>query len=150
MRGRKPKPIALRILGGNAGHRAINFDAPTASTNKPKRPRILSKEGRKAWKIICEELEAMSILSRAEFGIIGALAQAYGRWIHAEEELAKTQELVTTILGNIIQNPWLGIANRSIDQISRLSAQLGLDPTARTRIKASIGKEKGNLGKFIA
>lgn len=61
MRGRKPKPTALKILQGNPGHRPIgdvmSTDMP-ATPGIPTPPEHLDEIARKQWFRLCDELHS--------------------------------------------------------------------------------------------
>ncbi len=46
--------------------------------------------------------------------------------------------------GNVIQNPYLGVANRAWDQVRQMSIEFGLTPSSRSRIKVGKPKEESN------
>lgn len=53
MRGRKPKPTALRIVGGNAGHRPLPVAEPVA-TGRPVPPIPLEPRAAELWASMIE------------------------------------------------------------------------------------------------
>jgi len=59
MRGRRPKPAALRELEGNPGHREI-IDSPQPPAVLPKPPAHLSKAAKKLWKHIGPQFAALA------------------------------------------------------------------------------------------
>ena len=64
----------------------------------------------------------------------GGLLQAWARWVEAEEQLARTPTLLKTPSGYVQQSPWLSIANRQLEIMGRYMAELGLTPSARSRV----------------
>lgn len=144
MRGRKPKPAALRLIEGNREHRPI-LPEPKPSPDKPRCPKYLKGEARKAFRLIAGELGRMNLLHRSDTYVIVALAIAAGNLADSRRRWQEEGAKMTVEIGEGkpgIQNPLLGIMHRSIDKISRLSAQLGLDPTARARLIMPQAKEK--------
>jgi P27 family predicted phage terminase small subunit len=84
----------------------------------------------------------MGILAHSDQGIMAAACNAFSRWLRAEEQLKLLiteknpyTEVIKTKAGNYIQNPLVGIANSARDAVVRYEAELGLSPTARTKIK---------------
>ena len=69
---------------------------------------------------------------------LAAYCQAYGRWVEAEEALSKTPALLKTPAGYIQQSPWLSISNKQLELMARYMAELGLTPSARSRLAVSI------------
>ncbi len=140
--GRKPKHPDLKLIEGNRGHKAIDLNIPRPASLRPPCPRdLLDGAARKKWSYIVRELEEMGILARSDQFVIAAAANAWSRWLRAEEQLRKIAtdpdkytEVIKTKSGNWIQNPIVGIANAARDDLVRYSAELGLTPTSRTRI----------------
>ena len=139
MRGRTPKSTALRIIEGNRGHRPINTAEPKPESKAPARPRILKGWEIKGWKYLVRELEKMGTLATSDLGVMIAYCHWFGNVMDAKDKLSEPGEdngkIIKTTLGNLIQNPWLGMANTAAKELAKVSAALGLDPTSRTRIK---------------
>jgi hypothetical protein len=68
--------------------------------------------------------------------VLAAYCQAWGRWVEAEEKLRETPTMVRTPSGYVQQNPWLPVANKQLEIMSRYMAELGLTPASRSRVKA--------------
>jgi P27 family predicted phage terminase small subunit len=69
--------------------------------------------------------------------MLAAYCMVFARWVEAERELRKTAKLVKSPSGYPLQNPWLAIANRAIEQMRQLGSDLGLSAAALTRISRS-------------
>lgn len=57
-----------------------------------------------------------------------------GRWVEAERRLAETPPLLKTPAGYVQVSPWITISNRQVELMTRLMAELGLTPSARSRL----------------
>jgi len=101
----------------------------------PKPPALLKGEALREWKRITPQLAAVGILTRLDLAVLAAYCQAWARWLDAESNLIKTGPVVKALSGYPMLNPWLCIANKAMQQIQRLAAELGLTPSARTRIE---------------
>jgi len=121
MRGRKPKPMA------NAG-------ASTSLAALPRCPPHLSDVARREWRRISGPLHQAGLLTVADRAALAAYCQAFGRWVEAEERLKETPVLLRTPSGYAQQSPWLSIANKQLELMGRYMAELGLTPSARTRL----------------
>jgi P27 family predicted phage terminase small subunit len=55
-------------------------------------------------------------------------------WI-AEAEIKRRGPVVKTEGGNIIQNPFLAVANKCLAQMAQLENEFGLTPSSRSRIR---------------
>lgn len=144
--GRKPKPTHLKLVTGNPGKRALKPDAiqPPARSKVLAPPAHLSGEAKSEWKRLAPMLTKLGILSDLDRGAFAAYCQAYGRWKLAEDSLDNLRRkdesgfagmLVTTKAGNTIQNPLVGIANRSMDMMVKYAAEFGFTPSARARVQ---------------
>lgn len=141
MKGRKPKPTALRLIEGNLGHRSINRNEPKPRTAAPPRPSILQGEERKAWEYLVRELKQMGTIASSDRASLTAYCHWWGGFMKAKgklKELAAAEnphpEVIETSSGNFIQNPWLSIANTAAKELAKISEKLGLDPTSRARL----------------
>ena len=59
MRGRKPKPTALKVLEGNPGKRPLNKKEPQPEKKAPAARHGWSRKAKKEWKRMAKTLEAM-------------------------------------------------------------------------------------------
>jgi P27 family predicted phage terminase small subunit len=136
MRGRKPKPSRLRIVGGNAGRRPINTREPKPAIAAPSAPAVLRGEARREWRRVVPMLEAMGVLAAIDRAALAAYCQSYGRWLDAERELRRAGLTFETDKGNHVQSPLVGIARRAMADVVRYSAEFGMTPSARSRVQA--------------
>lgn len=135
MRGRKPKPSALRTRGAGK-HEPIPPDA------RPRCPDHLSPAARKEWRRLAKPLHEMGVLSTADRAALAAYCQAWSRWVEAEEKLKETPPLLKTPSGYVQQSPWLSIANKQLEIMGRYMAELGLTPASRTRVANRNGQDE--------
>jgi len=134
MRGRTSKPTALKHVDGNPGKRAINGAEPKPPGDKPTCPAHLSPTAKAEWKRIAGTLNEIGLLTRIDRTVLAAYCQAYGRWVEAEKKLAETPPLLKTPAGYVQASPWIGIANKQVELMVKLMAELGLSPSARSRL----------------
>lgn len=140
MRGRKPKPVDLRVLHGAAVDRARE-EQPTPRRVLPRCPDNLQGVAADKWHKLARELYDAGLLTAIDKDALATYCVVYARWVEAEEQISRTGTVLKTKDGNIIQNPYLSIANRCIDQLSKLEAEFGMTPSSRTRVKAAIIRE---------
>lgn len=138
MAGRKPLPTHLKMVRGTLQKCRMNPDEPTPDPEIPDAPPHLSPEAREEWERLALELYELGILSTIDRAALAAYCQAYGRWVEAEEQLRNidgTMKLTeTTSNGNIIQNPLVGIANKSLELMHKYLTEFGMSPSSRTRL----------------
>jgi P27 family predicted phage terminase small subunit len=65
---------------------------------------------------------------------LAAYCQAWARWVEAEENLVKYGVVIKAPSGFPIQSPYLAIANKAMDQMTRLLVEFGMSPSSRSRV----------------
>lgn len=143
-RGRKPKPSNLKVISGTDRADRRNEAEPQVSIAMPDAPAHLCKEALVEWNRVCREMYDAGILSGLDRAGLAAYCQAYGRWVRAEESLARMAErdpvtnglMIKTQSGNAIQNPLVGSANKAMADMMKYAAEFGMTPSARSRITA--------------
>ena len=135
MRGRKPKPTALKVIAGNPGRRPLNRREPVPERDVPTCPSHLLAAGKAEWKRIVHELYDLGVISRLDRASLAAYCQAYGRWVEAERKLTETPAILKMPSGYIQQNPWLTIATKQMELVQRFAAELGMTPSSRSRVE---------------
>ncbi|RUT32433.1 phage terminase small subunit P27 family [Arsenicitalea aurantiaca] len=136
MRGRKPKPTALKLIEGNPGHRPLNHREPRPQPGIPTCPAHLSPTAKAEWKRLARQLHGLGVLSELDRSALAAYCQAYGRWAEAERQLKTTPALLRTPAGYVQPNPWLAIANKNLELMHKFMTELGLSPSSRSRVSA--------------
>lgn len=126
MRGRKPIPRARDQV-----------TRPLASL--PRCPAHLNDLARKEWRRLATPLHEAGLLTLADRAALAAYCAAYARWVEAEEHLSKGPPLIKTPSGYVQQSPWLTVANKQLEIMGRFMAELGLSPSARTRLRLPDG-----------
>ena len=134
MRGRKPKPTALKRIEGNPGRRPINGREPVAPPDLPSCPQHLAPSAKAEWKRLARVLYDIGLLSRLDRAALAAYCAAYGRWVEAEKKLQETPALLKTPSGYVQPSPWIGIANRQMEIMAKFMAEMGLTPSSRSRV----------------
>jgi len=71
------------------------------------------------------------------------------RWVKAEKMVREKGEIIKTAAGNIIQNPYLSIANRALDQLNKLGAEFGMTPSSRSRVKTDAPDVEQELERLL-
>lgn len=152
MRGRKPKPTGLRLIEGNREHRTIHAELePKPAAVKPPCPKILTGQARKHWRYLVKQLEAMSILGQSDQGTIMSAAIAFGQAYDLQEQVKgitdkkkKTPEDIKSQMGI------LRALRQTLRDLVTFEAHLGLNPTARTRIKLEKPQTQSRLERLLS
>lgn len=150
MRGRKPNPTALKIAQGNPGKRKLNMHEPRPEAGAPC-PDHLDGLARERWEQVVPELERLGIITRVDIPAMTRYCEAWALWRKAMSTVAEQGEVIPTIKGNLIQNPWLGIANKQAEIMRRLEGEFGLTPSSRSRFSTppAPGGPADELADFI-
>ena len=136
MKGRKPKPTALKLLEGNAGHRPLPEDEPKPLCEIPDCPGQLNQLAQEEWVRIARELKALGLISHLDRTALLFYCEDYALAVEAMGQVSAKGLMVKTGRGNPIQNPYLSIANAAKDRAMKAMEQFGGTPSARTRLHA--------------
>lgn len=172
MRGRKPKPTALRILAGNPGKRRLPQREPKPEAGAPACPEWLDSEAKREWRRVVGHLDAAGILTRADRAALAAYCQAWSGWLAAElrkrarEEAAAAARSVFEGAGPEDRAGHLKAlleadrlvdaaevrARKSMELMIRACVELGLTPSSRTRVKSIERRpeEASDASRFFA
>jgi P27 family predicted phage terminase small subunit len=153
VRGRKPKPTRRKQLEGFAGKRRRNrrepklppFQKPQAPPAAPAAPAPVNGEAvptellgdavaTAEWLRTVPMLREREVITEGDRGSLIALCQ---QWSVYQEAVAKWRALgmiVKAPSGYPMVNPYLGVANKALNQCLRLWAELGLTPSSRARV----------------
>src|SRR5215831_5793220 len=121
MRGRKPKPPQLRLVGGNAGKR------PIRRSPQPKgvaaRPPGLSPAARREWDRLKPPLAALGLLTPADAQFFACYCEAAATWRHANQQLRKLGEMVLDDKGMPCRNPWLRVRSDAAAELRQFGSE---------------------------
>ena len=134
VRGRKPKPTALKVLEGNPGHRPLNKKEPMPKGKLPRCPDWLEDDAKKEWKRLGKVLAEMGMLTEIDRAAFAGYCQAYARWKGAEEFITQHGDMVRTPNGYLQQVPQVSIAQTNLKIMLKFCEQFGLTPSARSRM----------------
>lgn len=139
--GRKPMPTSMKVLRGETRPSRLNRDEPRPAPRRPSCPSYMSASAKRAWRVICRELGAMGGLHAADAALVEVLANALAGYRGATTLVNQTGQLVKGRDGNIVRHPLLIVIKQHSDTIIRVSSELGLSPSARTRLVAAVSAE---------
>jgi P27 family predicted phage terminase small subunit len=156
-RGRKPKPLALKVLAGNPGRRPLT-NTPTGTkfaAGVPDCPKHLGKVARAEWKRVTAELNAAGVLATADRGVVAAFCDAWADLVAFGQDIEKNGHMIDVPLVDRNAKPTGGTARRvnpavryrseAGKRVQSLGAELGLSPASRSRIGA--GQSGGASGR---
>src|SRR5687768_12733153 len=122
IRGSKPKPIELRVIEGNRGRRPLPAGVPAAS-GKPVKPRWLKGARARLWD---EYAPLLPWLARVDSETLAAWCCLAAEFSAAPDRMLSAR----------------------ISQMRTLAAELGMTPSARTRLGTQ--NESKEKNKYFA
>jgi P27 family predicted phage terminase small subunit len=147
MRGRKPKPTALKIAEGNPGRRPLNKNEPVPPEGELIAPPWLEGE---ALRIFNEDVVPlvlqMGVGTVADIQALARYAHHLNEWRKAAQWLEKhgskfpvrAKEPPHTVIG-FQQYPEVAIYRQISKLLLAMEAEFGMTPSARTRVQATHG-----------
>jgi P27 family predicted phage terminase small subunit len=137
MAGRKPLPTHLKVVKGTARPHRLNKDEPRPPVAVPLPPPHLDDRARAKFTEIAEMLARYGVMTELDAGALARYAVIWCRWTDAEAEVKRRGPVVKTEAGNIVQNPFLAVANKCVLQMGQIESEFGMTPASRSRIRAS-------------
>ena len=143
---RPRKPTNLKVVQGtNRPHR--NNNEPVVSLEAPECPDWLSKESKKYWEEISEQLVNVGLIGVVDGALFGLHCDSYGRLIEVSDQLKKMDDMLDqTPNGLEVQSALWQIRNKLWDQVLRSASEFGLSPAARSKINMPEKAEKKKDG----
>lgn len=144
-RGPKPKPTALLKLHGS-WRADLNKHEPQPPSGDPECPDWLEQEAKNNWAELCPLLSAMRVLTKADKNALARYCQYLARWRQCEEWVTRFGGRMPVkkdgeVIG-YVESPEVRQSLKYAAALSKLEADFGLTPSARTRIVAMEGEQK--------
>jgi len=151
MRGRKPKPTAIKVLAGNPGRRPVNKAEPRfhVPERTPSPPSFLSASAAEIWRDLGKLLREAGLFTVVDRYALAMFCAVADRWMEAERKLQQTGVVITSEAGGLYQNPWLSIANKAWGQMRQMLSEFGLTPAERSRLKTVVADEEPSLAEML-
>lgn len=154
-RGPNSKPVELKVLQGNPGHRAIDLSAMfRPEVGAPSVPKWLSLSARKVWRRLLPELLRYNLISPVDQDAFAILCQTSARLALVEMALAGKQArleaegkpavealLDVTPNGLQVQSALYTILNKEQEKLNKQLEMFGLRPDARARVTAAMRQQ---------
>jgi P27 family predicted phage terminase small subunit len=160
MPGRKPIPMALKLLRGNPGHEKLNHDAPqpSAPVDVLEPPAFLPPYAQEEWHRLAGELHALRLLTVADVKTFAAYCGAYATWRRTEEELARAAREECAVAGGLLvrsaqgdkANPLLSISRKAAADLVRYGTEFGLTPVSRGRLSIAPSRAPNKFSGLLA
>ena len=135
MMGRPPIPTHLKLVKGTARSDRENPNELKPPLVVPDPPSHLDEREKAKFSAMAEMLARHGVMTELDSGAIARYAIVWCRWLDAEAEVKKRGQVVKTTSDNVIQNPFLAVANKCMTQMAQIESEFGLTPSARSRIR---------------
>jgi len=148
IRGRKPKPVNLKIIEGNPGKRAINRNEPKPRPIRPSCPRWLLSEAKAEWRRIAPELERMGLLTIVDRAALAAYCQAWARMVDAEAKIEQYGSILKAKRSDYVQvSPYETLRRQNANLVRAFCTEFGLTPSSRGRMTVPGSGDEGECPK---
>ena len=146
----KSKPTRMKQLEGNPGKKAMPKiePQPEALSKLPDPPEYLGEIGRQEWRERGSQLLACGLLTEIDLPAFAAYCRAHERWVIAERRIEENGEILMTTNGNVIQSPYVGMANKAWELRHKALTDFGMNPSARSKVSVNPQKPKGKFGEY--
>lgn len=135
MAGRKPLPTHLKLVKGTARPHRLNKAEPKPKVAVPEPPSHLDERAQAKFAAMAEMLARHGVMTELDVGALARYVVIWCRWIDAEAEVKRRGPVVKTEAGNVIQHPFLAVANKCLLQMAQIESEFGLTPSSRSRIR---------------
>lgn len=137
-RGPPPKPTAQKKLEGT--YRKDRDPSAggefTPPPGVPVRPKWLDKEACAEWNRVVPLLLEGKVLTALDGGALERYCVAHSNWVKAQRDVQKNGVVMLSKFGPMT-NPNVRIAKDERAAAKQLAQELGLSPSARTRVKVT-------------
>jgi P27 family predicted phage terminase small subunit len=130
------------VLRGNPSKRALPTHEAKPAVKLPPAPKHLSVEARREWRRTGKELLRLGLVTTLDRGMFAGYCQAWGRLVEAEEQLRKFGTVIKAPSGFLVQSPYLAIANRALEHMTKIAVEFGMSPSSRSRVHAAAPAEE--------
>ena len=134
MAGRKPLPTALKKLKGTLQKCRTNASEPQPPGDLVEPPEYMSEGAKNAWRYAIESAPQY-LLRRLDMSVLEVWACAADLYRKAQAGLTKTGLLIKAPnTGVPMQSPYLAIANKQAQIMTKAATEMGFTPASRSRI----------------
>lgn len=133
MRGRKPKPTALKVLEGKTGS-VMNNREPLPEKGLVSSPDWLTPNQKASWDYWIDNAPK-NLLTSIDKNVLTVYVVAEDIHRQAVEAIREAGLIVPSpVKGEPMQNPWLAILNKQALILLKAGAELGFSPSSRSRV----------------
>lgn len=115
----------------------------------PEKPAHLSDAAAAEWDVVAPQLLEAGLLSTIDRTALAAYCQAYGRWVEAEVALKTHGTLVKSPSGFPMVSPYLTVANKAMEQMTKMLIEFGMSPSSRSRVTVDKPIKENKVSRFL-
>ena len=112
-------------------------------------PEWLSPEAARHWPAVVKQLHDAGLLTAIDATALALYRESFARWKDANARIVKYGTVVKSPNGYPIQSPYLAIANKAHEQMTKLLAEFGMTPSSRSRCTVTMPDDPSPYAKFI-
>lgn len=148
MRGRKPKPTALKLVTGNPGRRPLNKKEPKPKRVIPSPPEHMSARAMAAWGALSTRLDRLGLLTELDALALEQLCENYGEILELRADIVANGrfQTVTTQSGDAMERvrPAATLLSDAERRFRAMMAEFGLTPSARSRVTPTTDDDRSH------
>lgn len=146
MRGRKPSPASapdLTVVQGVFGDSGVISEPEWAMGMPADWSAQTAQIAAEQWALVTSAMRVAGTLAAENAAQIEVYCINYARWKLAEAAVAKLGPIVKAPkTGVLMHNPYLAVANKAAEIVTKIAADLGLPPSMRGRVTKARRAEK--------
>jgi len=150
---KKTAPEILRMQGSfNVHPGRENKNAVKANGQEPQMPDYFTPDEQQKWGELLQDMTNNGILSSDLREIMIAYCSAYGGWMKARRMVEKLGVVLVTKTEDgteIKRNPFSVELHKYREEMNRLLPELGLTPSARARMVATLPPEEDEFAEWL-
>ena len=134
MAGRKPLPTTVKKIKGTLQKCRTNLREPKPQGDLVEPPEYMSDGAKSAWRYALE-CAPPHLLTRMDMSVLEVWACAADLYRKAQTQISKTGMLVKAPNSGVpMQSPYLAIANKQAQIMTKAATEMGFTPASRSRI----------------
>ena len=149
--GPPAKPLALKLVQGNPGKRALPKRPVVPPITRPDPPEDLSELAQIEWRRVVGRLADLGLMSDIDLAGLAAYCDAFGDWQAARRAFALIQErskitggfMVRTPNGGVQIAPLVSIIRTARADMVRFASEFGMTPASRAGMDIDVSTGSG-------
>lgn len=136
------EPNAIRRLKGDTskGKKPIP-EKDLLPASMPSKPQDFTNPlAAEQWDLLMEVLAGADLLATADQWLCYQFCECWAKWYQANKNVSQQGAVLVNSANNPVRNPWAIQESEKSVQLHRFYAELGLSPSARTKLQSG-GKE---------